>query len=152
MPKQDEVQSEATSAAIEVMNVNQEHKDSLSKLDMLALWITSRVGTMGFFFIIFLWTLIWLTWNLLAPKNLQFDPPAAFTFWLFISNMIQIFLMPLIMVGQNIQGKHAELRSESDYQVNLKSEKEVAEILTRLCRLESMIEEVLNQQKLSAGE
>jgi uncharacterized membrane protein len=66
--------------------------------------------------------------------------------------MIQIFLMPLIMVGQNIQGKHAELRSENDYQVNLKSEKEVSEILARLTRLESMIEEVLTQQKLSAGE
>jgi hypothetical protein len=29
-------------------------------------------------------------WNLLAPQKLQFDPPMAFVFWLFISNLIQI--------------------------------------------------------------
>jgi hypothetical protein len=39
-------------------------------------------------------------WNLLAPKDLQFDPAPAFVFWLFISNVIQLLLMPLIMVGQ----------------------------------------------------
>ena len=137
---------------IDVMNVNDMHKESLSPLDRLALEITSRVGTMGFFFVIFIWTVVWLAWNLLAPKNLQFDPPASFTFWLFISNMIQIFLMPLIMVGQNVQGKHAEMRAENDYNVNLKAEKEVFEILCRLEKLESMLAEILVQKKLSEGE
>ena len=87
---------------------------------------------MGFFFVIFIWTAVWLTWNFLAPKRLQFDPPMAFVFWLFISNMIQILLMPLIMVGQNIQGAHAELRAESDLEINVKAEKEIETILEHL--------------------
>ncbi len=78
---------------------------------------------------IFVWTAIWLGWNLLAPKNLQFDPPMGFIVWLFISNLIQIFLMPLIMVRQNAQGRHAEMRAENDYQVNLKAEREIEVIL-----------------------
>ena len=49
--------------------------------------------------------------NLLAPDRLQFDPPMGFVFWLFLSNLIQILLMPLIMVGQNIIGRHAEART-----------------------------------------
>lgn len=77
-----------------VPNVNIEHKKTFTNLEKLAIWITDRVGTMGFFIIIFSWTLFWLVWNIVAPSNLRFDPLPAFALWLFISNMIQIFLMP----------------------------------------------------------
>jgi uncharacterized membrane protein len=113
-------------------NVNQEVKEKLKPLDRLALWITTKVGTMGFFLIIFAWTVIWLGWNILAPKSLQFDPPMGFVFWLFISNLIQILLMPLIMVGQNIQGAHAEARATHDLDVNVKAEQEIEVILEHL--------------------
>jgi len=46
--------------------------------------------------------------------------------------MIQILLMPLIMVGQNLQGNHAELRAESDYEVNVKAEREIEAMLQHL--------------------
>jgi uncharacterized membrane protein len=111
---------------------NQEAKTGLSRLDRLAVWITARVGTMGFFLLIFTWSAVWLAWNFLAPKRLQFDPPMAFVFWLFISNLIQILLMPLIMVGQNIQGRHAELRADSDLEINVKAEREIEVILAHL--------------------
>ena len=113
-------------------NVNKQQKAKLKALDKLALWITTQVGTMGFFLIIFGWTVIWLGWNLLAPKPLQFDPPMGFVFWLFISNLIQILLMPLIMVGQNIQGDHAEARAQHDLDVNVKAEGEIEVILEHL--------------------
>ena len=87
---------------------------------------------MGFFILIFLWTMLWLGWNALGPKSGRFDPFPAFVLWLFISNMIQIFLMPLIMVGQNLQSRHAEARAESDYEVNVKAEREVEAILLHL--------------------
>jgi uncharacterized membrane protein len=95
-------------------------------------WITERVGTMGFFVVIFAWTALWLGWNLLAPPELQFDPPMAFVFWLFLSNVLQMLLMPLIMVGQNIQGRHAETRAENDLQVNITAEREIEVILHHL--------------------
>ncbi len=115
-----------------VRDVNNEHAERLKPLDRLALAITERVGTMGFFFVIFIWTVLWLGWNFLAPKPLQFDPPMAFVFWLFISNMIQILLMPLLMVGQNLQGMHAELRAQSDYEINLRAEREIDAMLQHL--------------------
>lgn len=52
--------------------------------------------------------------------------------WLFISNMLQIFLMPLLMIGQNLQGRHAEIRARSDYEVKVKAESEVDAILMHL--------------------
>ena len=113
-------------------NVNREAAGKLSPLDRLACLITRHVGTMGFFLIILTWTVVWLGWNLLAPSELQFDPPMAFVFWLFISNMIQILLMPLIMVGQNIQGRHSEIRADRDLEVNVKAEREIEVVLEHL--------------------
>jgi uncharacterized membrane protein len=112
--------------------VNVEHRKKLSRLERLAIWITDRVGTMGFFLVIFAWTLVWLGWNTLAPSAVGFDPFPAFVLWLFLSNMIQIFLMPLIMVGQNLQGRHAEARAEADFDVNTKAEREIEAILMHL--------------------
>jgi len=82
-----------------VRDVNVELRESLSPLERLALVVTEKVGTMGFFLIILVWTIVWLGWNVFAPEDLRFDPFPAFVLWLFISNLIQIHLMPLIMVG-----------------------------------------------------
>ena len=130
-----------------VRNANIEYKERLTKSDKLALWITTRVGTVGFFAIIFCWTVLWLGWNVFAPSELKFDPYPAFVLWLFISNMIQIFLMPLIMIGQNLQGKHAEARAEADFDVNTKAEKEIETILLHLEKQDELILEILNKMK-----
>lgn len=103
-----------------------------SVLDNIAVWITNHVGSMGFFLIIFLWTAIWLGWNMFAPKAARFDPYPAFVLWLFISNMIQLFLLPLIMIGQNVQSRQSDLRAEADLRINTKAEFEIETILSHL--------------------
>src|SRR5712672_1546035 len=56
-----------------IRRVNIEHRESLSPLERAALSITNRVGTMGFFLLIFGWTFVWLSWNTLARPSLRFD-------------------------------------------------------------------------------
>jgi uncharacterized membrane protein len=115
-----------------VRNVNKEFRESFSSLERVALFITVHIGSFGFFLIILAWTILWLAWNTLGPPGKRFDPAPAFVLWLFISNMLQILLMPLIMVGQNLLSRHAELRAESDFDVNVKAEKEIEAILLHL--------------------
>jgi uncharacterized membrane protein len=117
-----------------------EPKKALSGLDTLAVWMTERVGTMGFCLLILAWTVVWLGWNTLAPHELRFDPYPAFVLWLFLSNMIQICLMPLIMVGQNLQGRHAEARAQADFEVNTKAEREIETIRLHLERILNHLE------------
>ena len=126
-----------------LQNANVIHRQHMSKMAKLAIWITEHVGTMGFFFIIFIWTAVWLAWNSLGPKDTRFDPYPAFVLWLFISNMIQIFLMPLIMVGQNLQSTHAEIRAEADFEINTKAELEIEAILQHLENQNTLIMEIL---------
>jgi len=113
-------------------NVHKEVRANLSMMNKAALFITERVGTMGFFLLIFAWTVIWLGWNTLLPASWRFDPAMGFVLYLFLCNVIQILLMPLIMVGQNLQGMHSEARAEHDLDVNVKAEQEIEVILQHL--------------------
>ncbi len=120
-------------------NANIVHEQSLSALDRLAIAITDKVGSIGFFLIIAAWTVVWCGYNILASEVPAlhwpaFDPFPAFVAYLLISNVIQILLMPLIMVGQNLQARHSETRAELDFEVNQKAEKEVMATLLHLER------------------
>lgn len=126
-------------------NVNVKHCESLTRMERFAIWITNRIGTMGFFLIVFCWTLIWFAWNIFALKELRFDPYPAFALWAFISNVMQVFFLPLIMAGQNLQNRHAELRAESDFKTNLKAEKEIELILEKLKLQEEKISKTLER-------
>jgi len=129
----------------EPINPNVAHRKGLSQMEKLAVFATERIGTMGFFFIILSWTLGWLFWNMFAPRELRFDPYPAFVLWLFISNLIQIHLMPLIMVGQNIQGRHAQIRTEHSFQTEKKAEKEIETIISHLENQNRILSELLNK-------
>lgn len=128
-------------------NINTERKENLSSLEKFAVWITEHVGTMGFFLIVFFWTVTWLGFNILGPKDYIFDPYPAFVLWLFISNMLQILLMPLLLIGQNLQGKHAEARAEADFEVNTKAEEEIHTIIAHLENQNEVLGEIIKKMK-----
>lgn len=130
-----------------IQNINEISKSQLTRLQKLATWITQNVGTMSFFLIIFAWTILWLSWNIFAPHEAKFDPAPAFVLWLFISNMIQIFLMPLLLIGQNLQGKYSEARADADFQTNVKAEREIETILLHLENQNEMLEDILKKLK-----
>src|SRR6202142_3359228 len=135
-----------------IRNINEEHRKNLTWLEQLAVWITDKVGSMGFFIIVFVWTIAWLGWNTLAPQASRFDPFPAFFLWLFISNMLQLLLMPLIMIGQNLQGRHSEARAESDFDVNVKAEKEIETILLHLEQQNDLMLKILSHLENKGSE
>ena len=89
--------------------------------------------------------MLWLGWNIFAPLDVRFDPYPAFVLWLFISNMIQLMLMPLIMVGQNFQARHSESRTKADFDINIKAEREIEVILQHLENQNDMMAKILNR-------
>ena len=114
----------------EPLNINVKHKSSLNFQDRMAQAITAGIGTMYavYFFAVFMagW-MIWQTYF----SNKPFDP-FPFIFLLFIGNIAQLLLMPLIMVGQNIHGRHAEIRAEEEYKTTMTSYKDIGHILAHL--------------------
>ena len=116
-----------------------------SRMDKIALWVTHEIGTFRFFLLLSAWTVAWLLWNAFGPMESRFDPFPAFVLWLFISNLIQLLFLPLLMVGQGLQGRHAELRAEIEFEINRQAEEEIHEILTRLEEQQKEIQELLKK-------
>ena len=115
-----------------IQNDRLKHIQSLSASEKFAVFIHNKVGSLGFFSLVLVWTVVWLSWNLLAPLGMRFDPAPAFVIWIFISNIFQLVLLPVIMVGQNIEGRAAEWRAQMDFEVNKKSEHEIEVIIAHL--------------------
>jgi uncharacterized membrane protein len=113
-----------------------------SRLEKVAIFITKHVGTMGFFLIIVTWGIGWILWNVLAPIEYRFDPFPAFVLWLFISNFIQILLMPMLMIGQNLLNKYAEARAEADFAINKVAEKEIELVIEYLEKVSDKVEKI----------
>ena len=106
--------------------------ESLSWPERFAVYMTHHIGSLGFFFLLLIWTFVWLGWNIYAPESMRFDPAPAFVIWLFASNILQLIFLPLIMVGQNTEGRAADKRAQADYEINQKAEREVEVILAHL--------------------
>lgn len=117
-------------------DVNAKHQEHLKFHDKVAVVITTAVGSMYalYFFIIFVFG--WMLWQHVADQ--PFDP-FPYVFMIFISNIIQLLLMPLIMVGQNIQGKHSQLRAEEEYRTTKTIHQDIETILTQLSEIQEKI-------------
>jgi uncharacterized membrane protein len=91
--------------------------------------ITEYAGTIGFFLIHVLWFSTWVLagQGYFGPEYV-FDP-FPFGLLTMIVSLEAIFLSTFILMSQNVAAKKAEMRSEHEYQLNLETEKNVAEIL-----------------------
>jgi uncharacterized membrane protein len=118
---------------------------SLSMTEKFAVLIHRAIGSIGFFFLIVAWTGIWLVWNIYAPVAYRFDPAPAFVIWLFASNILQLVLLPVIMVGQNIEGRAAEWRAQMDFEINRKAEREIEAIIAHLENQNELLLEVIRK-------
>jgi uncharacterized membrane protein len=112
----------------EARDVNAEHDRTMSGAEKFAISIARRVGTPGFFTLVVLWTVGWAFWNLRAA-GAPFDPPPTFEFWVYLSNVLQIFLMPLLLIASNLQARHAERRADIQYEINQRAQQELEVVL-----------------------
>ncbi len=80
---------------------------------------------------VWVWINIWLAWT----GKINFDP---YPFLLLSTgiNVLSVLQAPIILMSQNRQSHKDRLRAEIDYQVNLKNELALNEILERLKALE----------------
>lgn len=117
-----------------VKNPYQAHKNSLSPLDKFALFMTDRVGTMGFFFACVVLVTIPLFLSSVLPIVQYIS-----------SGYLQLILLPLILVGQNLQSRYTEIRAEHDFNTNVKAEKEIETILLHLEKQDQVMSVILKK-------
>ena len=75
------------------------------------------MGTSGFLLGMTIFVLVWLSWNIWAPPQLQFDPAATnFTLLTLILSLQASYAAPLILLAQNRQDDRDRVQIEQDRQ------------------------------------
>ena len=131
-------------------NVNEEEQARLTLADRAADLIAEFGGSWKFIIISMLLIIFWIIFNSFILIR-GFDP-APYQMLNLTLAVIAGMQAPIIMMSQNRQGGKDRLRADLDYQVNLKNELSLAEVLRRLDVLESerlpkLFEEMKTQTK-----
>jgi CRP/FNR family transcriptional regulator, cyclic AMP receptor protein len=116
-------------------NANEEEKARLTLADRAADLIAEFGGSWKFIGVSIALIVFWIffnSWILIRG----FDP-APYQMLNLVLAVIAGMQAPIIMMSQNRQGEKDRLRADLDYQVNLKNELSLAELLRRLDVLES---------------
>ena len=116
-------------------NVNEEAKARLTVADRAADLIAEFGGSWKFIGVSIALIIFWIIFNSVILIR-GFDP-APYQMLNLVLAVIAGMQAPIIMMSQNRQGEKDRLRADLDYQVNLKNELSLAEVLRRLDVLES---------------
>jgi CRP/FNR family transcriptional regulator, cyclic AMP receptor protein len=116
-------------------NANEEEKARLTLADRAADLIAEFGGSWKFIGVSIALIIFWIIFNSVILIR-GFDP-APYQMLNLVLAVIAGMQAPIIMMSQNRQGEKDRLRADLDYQVNLKNELSLAEVLRRLDVLES---------------
>ncbi len=116
-------------------NANEEEKARLTLADRAADLIAEFGGSWKFIGVSIALIIFWIIFNSFILIR-GFDP-APYAMLNLVLAVIAGMQAPIIMMSQNRQGEKDRLRADLDYQVNLKNELSLAEVLRRLDVLES---------------
>jgi len=132
-------------------NVNEELQEKRSLMMKIADWIADFSGSMPFFFINAIFFFVWIILNVdVLPSMKSFDP---FPFGLLTMavSLEAIFLSIFVLISQNRQAQKDRIRSDVEYDVNLKAELEIAHLHEKVDRMQSEVLSHLTELRKQIG-
>jgi len=95
--------------------------------------IADFAGNIHFVYFHVIWFGLWIFLNTgTGHFNIPMFDPYPFPFLVLVVSLEAIFLATFILIAQNMQSERSEIRADIDYRINLKTEKDVAEMLAIL--------------------
>ena len=132
-------------------NVNEEMEEHSTPLQRIADWIAWFSGSMPFLMINAGWFIVWITLNTAHTAVPQFDP-YPFGLLTMIVSLEAIFLSCFVLVSQNRQAEKDRVRSDIEYEVNIKAELEVTHLHEKTDRIyENMLARFAKLEKMIGG-
>ena len=129
-------------------NVNEEMEEHSTPLQRVADWIAWFSGSMPFLMINAGWFIVWITLNQVRTGIPQWDP-YPFGLLTMIVSLEAIFLSCFVLVSQNRQAEKDRVRSDIEYEVNIKAELEVTHLHEKTDRIyENMLARFAKLEKL----
>ena len=114
--------------------------------------VTTFAGSLKFVYLHSVWFGIWILVNVgLVGVGFKFDP-FPFGLLTMIVSLEAIFLSTFVMVSQNRQAKRADLRSQLDFETNLRAEIWAIHIGAALSINHDHVEDVVRQAIAASAE
>ena len=117
-------------------NVNEEVEATRTTVERVADAIAAFSGSIPFLALHTLWFVLWVGWNTLRPHG--FDP-YPFGLLTMIVSLEAIFLSVFVLLSQSRQAAKDRVRSDIEYDVNVKAEMEVTALHVKMDRLHEEI-------------
>ena len=132
-------------------NANTEDAQDLSTFERIADWISWFSGSMAFLLLNGVWFILWIALNTL-PLGFQPFDPYPFGLLTMIVSLEAIFLSCFVLLSQSRQAQKDRVRSDIEYDVNIKAELEVAHLHEKTDRIHTdMLERFLALEKQLAA-
>ncbi len=129
-------------------NVNDEMEEKLPTLVRIADWIAWFSGSMQFLIINALIFIVWIAINVFPLGIKQLDP-FPFGLLTMIVSLEAIFLSCFVLISQNRQSEKDHIRSDVEYDVNIKAELEIAHLHEKTERIqEQMLGRFANLERI----
>jgi CRP/FNR family cyclic AMP-dependent transcriptional regulator len=120
-------------------NANEEIEDNRTWVQKTADWIAAFAGSITFLMLHVVWFGVWLLVNSVnVPGIPQFDP-YPFGFLTLTVSLEAIFLSVFVLLSQNRQAAKDRVRSDIEYDVNLKAEMEIGHLHEKLDHLHTEV-------------
>ena len=132
-------------------NVNEEVEEHSTWLQRTVDWISWFSGSMWFLAFTAIWFAAWIVVNMIPLGVPQFDP-YPFGLLTMITSLEAIFLSCFVLISQNRQAEKDRVRSDIEYEVNIKAELEVAHLHEKTDRIHAeMLEHFIRLEKMIAA-
>lgn len=109
----------------------------------LAVSITNKFGSMGMFYFLVIWMFGWMILATLGFGIFKKDP-YPFTFLLFLSNLVQLFALPILAVGQQVLSRASDKQAEQTYK-DAETILELQDDVHRLIEINNKLTEEIHQ-------
>ncbi len=132
-------------------NVNEEVEEHLTVLQRVIDWISWFSGSTWFLALTAIWFTVWIALNMLNLGVPPFDP-YPFGLLTMITSLEAIFLSCFVLISQNRQADKDRVRSNIEYEINIKAELEVAHLHEKTDRMYAeMLEHFIRIEKAIAA-
>jgi len=121
-------------------NVNEMMDKKMSPLERVTDWVAWFSGSLIFVALTAVWFAVWISVNTL-PLGVPVFDPFPFGLLTMIVSLEAIFLSCFVLISQNRQAEKDHLRSDVEYDINIKAEMEIAQLHEKTDRInEQMLE------------
>jgi uncharacterized membrane protein len=132
-------------------NVNEEVEEQTTWLQRSVDWISWFSGSLWFLAFTTIWFAAWIVVNMVDFGVPRFDP-YPFGLLTMITSLEAIFLSCFVLISQNRQAEKDRVRSDIEYDVNIKAELEVAHLHEKTDRIHAeMLEHFIRIEKRLAA-